>query len=376
MHVPFLDLQAQYRSLKGEIDAAMQGVIDSTSFIGGEPVTRFEQAFGAWLGVPECIGCGNGTDSIEILLRAFGIGPGDEVIVPAHTWISTSEAVSNVGARPVFADTLPRTYVIDPQSVRDRVTSSTRAVIPVHLFGHPVQMDEILDVARRHSLKVIEDCAQAHGARWAGRKVGTIGDAASFSFYPGKNLGAYGDAGCMVVRDPEIARRARMLANHGQIRKHEHEIEGRNSRLDGLQAAVLGVKLPRLDGWNEARRRHARRYDQQLATLGFDIPPRPVDPSAHVFHIYAVEVADRARVAASLRDNGVDTAVHYPRALPELPAYRDHGLSPQPCPVASAACARVLSLPMYAEMDDDAVDFVCKQLNGAVQRTTAKSSLP
>jgi dTDP-4-amino-4,6-dideoxygalactose transaminase len=366
MRVPFVDLRAQYRSIHGEIDSAIQGVIDATSFIGGPAVRRFEEAFAGWLGAGECVGCANGTDAIELVLRAWGIGQGDEVVVPAFTWISTAEAVSNIGAKPVFADTLARKYTVDPASVRSRITPRTRAIIPVHLYGLPADMDAILAVARDHGLKVLEDAAQAHGATYRGRRVGTLGDAATFSFYPGKNLGAYGDAGCVVTRDAELARQLRRLSNHGQLQKHDHQIEGRNSRLDAMQAAILAAKLPHLDAWNEARRRHAERYSERLRASGL-APAAPPPESTHVFHVYAVEVPERDRVMSNLREHGVETAVHYPRALPEVPAYVKLGHDPKTCPVAVASAARVLSLPMFAELTEEAIDFVCSRLEEAVR---------
>jgi dTDP-4-amino-4,6-dideoxygalactose transaminase len=369
MRIAFVDLKAQYHAIRTEIDSAIQGVINDTSFVGGPIVKRFEDAFAAWLGASQCVGCANGTDAIELLLRAWGIGSGDEVIVPALTWISTSEAVSNVGARPVFADTLPGTYTIDPASVRQRISPRTRAIVPVHLYGLPADMDSIGRIAKEHGLRVLEDSAQAHGAEYRGKLVGTLADGATFSFYPGKNLGAYGDAGCVVTGDADVARRVRLLSNHGQLKKHEHEIEGRNSRLDTIQAAILGAKLPHLERWNEARRRHAARYDARLRELGVPTGARP-DGSTHVFHLYVVEVPQRERVVTYLREHGVETAIHYPRALPELPAYTAQGYDPKSCPVASASASRVLSLPMYAELTDGAIDLVCARLQEALRAVT------
>src|SRR5579863_8896253 len=273
MKVPFADLYTQYLSIKNDIDRAIETTIRNSSYIGGQAVRDFEAAFAAYVGIDHVIACGNGTDSIEILLQAFGVGKGDEVIVPAISWISTSEAVSTVGATPVFVDIEEEYFTMDPVLLRKAITPRTKAVIPVHLYGQPADMPAIMKIAEAHKLLVIEDCAQAHGAKIAGRTVGTFGHAASFSFYPGKNLGAYGDAGCMATNDPAIAEKARMISQHGQKGKHNHLIEGRNSRLDGLQAAILLAKLPYLGKWTEARIAHTKKYATLLRDAGVCIPP-------------------------------------------------------------------------------------------------------
>lgn len=362
MSVPFVDLRAQYEALKSEIDPAIQTVIDGTAFIGGKDnpfVRTFEESFAAWLGVDEAIGCANGTDAIEILLQAAGIGAGDEVIVPALTWISTGEAVTTIGATPVFADIDPATFTIDPASVEQAITERTKAIIPVHLYGHPADMGAIMAIAERHGLLVLEDCAQAHGAKVGGRMVGTIGDMASFSYYPGKNLGAYGDAGGMVARDPAIAQRARMLANHGQSRKHDHQFEGRNSRLDGIQAAVLSVKLPHLDGWNARRGQAARKLTAGIAArCPGVVPPQIADGSSHVFHLYVVRNRNRDGLAQALKQAGIANAVHYPIPLPLMPAYARFGHTAADFPAAVTACAEILSLPMYPELGDAEIEAI------------------
>lgn len=367
MKIPFVDLRAQYESIKPEIDAAIASVIADSAFVGGYEnsyVRRFEEAFSGYLNAKHCVGCANGTDSIEILLKAMDIGPGDEVIVPAHSWISTSEAVSAVGARLVFVDTHPTYYTLDAKLIEARITPRTKAIIPVHLYGLPAEMDEILAVARKHRLRVLEDCAQAHGAEYKGAKVGTLGDAASFSFFPGKNLGAYGDAGCMVTNDPELARRARMIANHGQLEKHNHIVEGRNSRLDGLQAAVLGVKLKYLPQWTSLRQKHAERYSGLLAPLAVTAPAAPAY-SRHVYHLYVVQVPDREAVQGALAAAGVSTGVHYPKALPFLAAYAGHGHRPTDFPVAARHMDRVLSLPMYPELTPEQIEAVVSVIAAA-----------
>lgn len=355
--IPFVDLYAQYLSIREEVDAAIARSIRETSFIGGRPVNEFESAFADYLGIPHVVACANGTDSMEIILKAWGIGPGDEVIVPAHSWISTSEAVGNVGARPVFVDVDPDRFTMDPVRMEEAVTPRTRAVIPVHLYGHPADMPAIMDVARRHRLKVLEDCAQSHGAEVGGRRTGTIGDAASFSFYPGKNLGCYGDGGCMATADAELAERLRMITNHGQKGKHNHLVEGRNSRLDGLQAAILSAKLPHLDTWNHRRREIASGYTSRLDGLPLRTPT-VAEGCSHVFHLYVVRTESRDEIMQALRRHDVESAIHYPTALPLLPCYAGRGHAPERFPAAFANQSRILSLPIYPEMTEAMLDRV------------------
>lgn len=360
--IPFTDLHAQYLTIRGEIDAAIDAVIRESTYIGGPVVSAFETAFARYLGVDHVVSCANGTDSMEILLKAWGIGPGDEVIVPAQSWISTSEAVGNVGARPVFVDVEPSYHTLDPGLVERAITPRTRAIIPVHLYGHPADMPAINDLADHHGLKVLEDCAQAHGAAIDGRLAGTFGHAASFSFYPGKNLGAYGDAGCMATPDPDLAKRIRRIANHGQEGKHNHLTEGRNSRLDGLQAAVLAAKLPRLDGWNEARRGVAAAYSAGLRELPVDTPG--VRPGyLHAFHLYVIRTDRRNALLQHLRQSGVEAAIHYPTALPFLPCYSSFGHAGADFPTAFANQSRILSLPVYPEMSEGMIDRILESLH-------------
>lgn len=356
-HVPFVDLTAQYKSIKKDIDAAMAAVITEAAFIGGRFVKKFEEEFAAFLGIEHCVSCANGTDSLEILLKAFEIGPGDEVIVPANSWISTSEAVTTVGAAPVFVDCHPLYYTIDTDKIEENISTRTKAIIPVHLYGLSAEMDRVMEIAARHSLHVIEDCAQAHGALYRGRPVGTIGDAGSFSFYPGKNLGAYGDAGCMVTSDEALATRARMIANHGRLGKFDHMIEGRNSRLDGLQAAILSAKLPHLPRWTELRRNHAATYDRLLADVGIQLPEAP-PYVRHVFHLYVIQIPDRDRIREELAANGIETGIHYPIPLPFLKAYARMNLKSEDFPIASAGMGRLLSIPMFAELTENQCEYV------------------
>lgn len=356
--IKFLDLHAQYLSIKDEMDAAIAGVLESSAFIGGPAVREFEANFAAWIGSPHCIGVGNGTDALEIAIEALALPAGTEVILPANSFIATSEAVGRSGLKVVFADVDHDTYVMDPDSVRRHITGNTSAIIPVHLYGHPCDMPALMAIAEQHGLKVIEDCAQAHGARIDGQTVGTIGDFATFSFYPGKNLGAYGDAGAITTKDEALAKRARMIANHGRVAKYDHEFEGRNSRLDGLQAAILSTKLRHLDGWIERRIAVADRYTDQLSGLsGFTLPHRS-NRARHAYHLYVVRTVQRNALADHLKSRGIETGVHYPVALPRLAAYASHPQAETDF-FAARMSAEVLSLPMGEHLDHSQVDEVC-----------------
>ncbi len=359
--IPFVDLRAQYSAHRSEIDGAIQSIIDQTAFIGGEAVRSFESAFGARVGARECIACGNGTDAIYIVLRMLGIGAGDEVITTASSWISTSETITQAGATPVFVD-IDDYFCIDPRRLESVITPRTRAIIPVHLYGHPADMTPILDIAKRHRLLVIEDCAQAHLASDQGRMVGTLGVAATFSFYPGKNLGAYGDAGAIVTGDPDLALKCRAYANHGALVKHQHEMEGINSRLDGLQAAVLSAKLPHLDDWTRRRRAVAQAYDEMLRGIPGLLTPRQRPGAEHVYHLYVVRARRRDDLKIFLAERGIETQIHYPVALPLLPAYRRLGGQPHHFPRAFAAQGEILSLPIYAELAIDSVAQVAEAI--------------
>jgi dTDP-4-amino-4,6-dideoxygalactose transaminase len=363
MSVRFFDLTSQYASIRQDIDCSIQKVIESAAFIGGPFVSAFEQAYAEFCGGKHCVGVANGTDALVVALRALGIGPGDEVIVPANTFIATAEAVTLAGAKVVFVDIDPTTYNIDAERIGAAITSRTRAIIAVHLYGQPADMDAILDVARAHGLCVIEDAAQAHGATYKGRTIGSIGDVACFSFYPSKNLGAYGDGGAIVTNSDSLAHKARLLINHGGIEKYSHEIEGLNSRLDGIQAAVLHVKLTHLPTWTESRRRHARLYSELLA--GTDIvTPVELPAVTAVYHLYVVRIrADlRDTLRAFLQERGVATDIHYPTALPHLPAYAYLNHPRSAFPEATRAAAEVVSLPMYPELTRDDIAYVCESL--------------
>lgn len=364
--VPFVDLVTQYSSIKEEIDAAMARVLDQAAFVGGTECERFEEDFARFCGVDHAIGVGNGTDALFLALMALGIGQGDEVLVPANTFIATSEAVSAVGATPVFVDVDPLTALIDYEAMEAAITSRTSAVIPVHLYGRACDMLRIMETARRHGIAVVEDAAQAHGARWNGKRVGGFGDAACFSFYPGKNLGAYGDAGAVVTNDDSLATRVRLLKNHGRDQKYIHKTEGYNSRLDNIQAAVLGVKLPHLDAWNRAREVAARRYRDMLDEISKIQMLAPAADGEHVYHLFVICCANRDVVKSQLRDTGVAAGVHYPLPLHLQPAYEHLGYKLGTFPHAEKLAETILSLPMYAELTPQQQEVVCTALRAAV----------
>jgi dTDP-4-amino-4,6-dideoxygalactose transaminase len=360
MNVPFVDLHAQYLSLKSEIDAAIAEVLAESAFIRGPHVKRFEKEWAKTLGVKHCVSCANGTDALYITIRALGVKPGDEVITTAHSWISTSETITQAGGRVVFCDTDNETFTIDPALIEAKITSATVGIIPVHLYGQPADMDPIMAIARKHNLWVIEDSAQAHTAKYKGQVVGTFGKAATFSFYPGKNLGAYGDAGCIVTNDDHLAEWAAAFARHGG--KGEHVIEGICSRMDGLQAAILNVKLPHLPAWIKARRRVARRYDDLLNGVGDIITPKVATDRDHVYHLYVIRTGKRDALRKHLTEAGIATVLNYSKALPLYPAYAYLGHNLSDFPVAYANQSRILSLPIYPEITDEIIEFVVDQI--------------
>jgi dTDP-4-amino-4,6-dideoxygalactose transaminase len=361
MKVPLLDLHAQYLTIKNDVDAAIEKTIAQSAFIGGEELRAFEQEFADYCEASAAAGVGNGTDALYLALRALGIGSNDEVITVAHTFIATAEAISLTGARPVFVDIDEDTMLMDPDAVEAAITPATRAIIPVHLYGQACDMDRIMELARRHRLKVVEDGAQAHGARWRGRRVGSFGDAACFSFFPGKNLGAYGDGGAVVSQDKDLIRRVKMLSNHGRLDKYVHQIEGVNSRLDGLNAAVLRIKLRHLDMWNAARRRHAQHYTQLLKD-GDAVLPVANASAEPVWHLFVVRVVERDDVLKHLNGCDIAAGVHYPVPLHMQPAYKHLGLGAGALPVTERAAASVISLPMYPELTSDQIVHVSRTL--------------
>ena len=358
MKIPFVDLKAQYKSIQKEIDAAVSAVITETAFVRGKYVSTFEQEYRNAHGVDHCISCANGTDALYIALKALDIGPGDEVITTALSWISTSETISQTGARVVFADIEPDFFTIDPARIEEKISNKTKAIIPVHLYGQAADMGRIMAIADQYKLAVIEDCAQAHFAKYDKKNVGTFGIAGTFSFYPGKNLGAYGDAGAIISNDEDFATRARMFANHGSLTKHQHEMEGINSRLDGLQAAVLSVKLRYIHAWNSQRRLVAERYDSGLRGLTNCSAPLVRDSNEHVYHLYVVRTDQRDEMQELLKQNGVATGIHYPSSLPFLKAYEYLGHRPEDFPTAFEYQSTILSLPMFPELTEEMIDYV------------------
>lgn len=365
MQVPFMNLRQLHERIKGDIGSAIFSVIRDSAFIGGKYIEQFEDEFASFCGAAHCIGVGNGTDALYIALRALGIGRGDQVITAANSFIATSEAITLTGASVVFVDCDPETYTLDINEVRSAIRPQTKAIVPVHLYGHPADMPSLKSVAEEHKLFLIEDAAQAHGAEVNGKRAGTLGHIGCFSFYPGKNLGAFGDAGALVTDDEELALRCRMIANHGRVNKYDHEVEGINSRLDGLQAAVLSVKLRHLEDWTEKRRALAATYSEMLKNSGVALPIEAAD-MRHVYHLYVVRVANRATVQSELYEKGISTGIHYPVTLPNQQAYKYLGHGPEDFPVATQYSKEVLSLPLCPELSTEQVEYVCDQLKLAL----------
>lgn len=363
MNVPFLDLARQHEPIRNVLHGAACRVIDSCNYIGGEEVKGFEKEMAAWLGVEQVCGVACATSGLFAALRGLGIGPGDEVITTVHTAIATAEAITLSGAKVVFCDLQPGAYNLDPAEIRRKVTSKTKALIPVHLYGQPADLGAILAIARENGLKVIEDCAQAQGARYKGKYVGTYGDAAVFSFFPSKNLGGFGDGGAVTAKDPAVMRRIRMFSNHGRESKYLHEFEGINSRLDAIQAALLRVCLPHLDDWNAKRRNAARRYTAKLKDIPGLRTPAELPETEPVYHVYCIVVPDREALRKHLKEKGVATGVHYPYSLNVLPAYAHLKQGEGSFPNAEHACKNMVSLPMFPAITDAEVDFVCAEIH-------------
>lgn len=361
--VPFVDLKAQYATLRAEIDPAIREVLEAAYFVGGPVLERFESEFAAFCGAKYALGVANGTDAISLALRAAGVGLGDEVLVPANSFFASAEAVSNIGATPVFVDVDPETFLLDPECASAAVTPRTRAIIPVHLYGRAMDMRPFVELAAAHDLTIVEDCAQAHGAHFAGETIGASGRLTCYSFYPGKNLGAYGDGGAITTNDPELRSVLLELREHGSPRKYEHARVGYNSRLDALQAAVLSVKLRHLPDWNRARQSHAETYAAALEgspILSPQLPPK----GQHVFHLFVVRCSLRDQLQKFLTDRGIATGIHYPTPLHLTQAYQRLGApGPGSYPVAEAMAGQILSLPMYAELSPDQM----RQVTDAIQ---------
>jgi dTDP-4-amino-4,6-dideoxygalactose transaminase len=365
--VPFLDLNAQYRSIKAEIDAAIQEVLDSSAFAGGPFVERFEREWAEYCGVRHAIGVGSGTDALWLILLALGIGDGDEVITVPNTFIATAEAITHSGAAPVFVDIDETYYGMDPNLLEAAITPRSRAIIPVHIFGQMADMDPIMEIASRHGLRVIEDACQAHGSTYRGRKAGSIGDAAAFSFYPGKNLGAYGEAGAITTNNEDLANKIRMLRDHGQSKKYYHDMVGWNARMDGIQGAVLSVKFQHLDEWNNGRRKHADHYRQLLRGVDVVVLPEERPGCRHNYHVYAVRVRERDTVAARLREDGIATGIHYPIPVHMQRCYVSVNARAHACHVSERYARDFLSLPMFPELTSTTVEWVSKALRGSVE---------
>ncbi|MGH1362057.1 MAG: DegT/DnrJ/EryC1/StrS family aminotransferase [Calditrichia bacterium] len=357
MRVPFLDLKAQYNSINTEVHEAIQKVIDKTAFAGGPFVNAFEEEFASYCTTEYAIGCSSGTSALWLALAALGVGPGDEVITAANTFIATAEAISFAGATPVFVDIEENSFNLDASLLEQAVTSRTKAVIPVHLFGQMADMDPIMEIARRHNLFVIEDASQAHGAEYKGRRAGSIGDIGCFSFYPGKNLGAYGEAGGIVTNSAEWAAKMKMIRDHGQSKKYHHEIIGWNGRMDGIQGAILSVKLRHLETWTNGRRANAGLYQKYLADTEGVLLPKEADQARHVYHIYAIRTSNRDELMKKLSEKEIYCGIHYPIPLHLQTAYSDMGHKRGDFPVTEACADSYISLPMFAELTEEQIAF-------------------
>ena len=369
MKVPFVDLKSQYQSIRPEVQSALQAVLDSTAFAGGPFVAEFEKAFARFCGAGFALGVSSGTSALWLSLLACGVGPGDEVITVPNTFIATAEAISFTGARPVFVDVDEESCLLNPALLERAITSRTRAIIPVHLFGQMADMDPLMAIAREHGLLVIEDACQAHGASYKGKKAGTIGDMGCFSFYPGKNLGAYGEAGAVVTNNEKLAREVAILRDHGQSRKYYHSRIGWNDRMDGFQAAILSVKLPHLAEWNALRRQNARLYDLFLGAVRGVTLPGEAGYGEHIYHVYAIRVADRDGLMKRLNENDIGCGIHYPVPIHLQEAYQVLGFKEGSFPVAEKCAGEMVSLPMFPEMTRDQVRHVSDEIEAFMAAT-------
>lgn len=360
--IPFVDLKIQNKRIGNEIYRVIVNLISETSFIRGKYVEEFEKNFAAFCEAKFCLGVGSGTDALFIALKALDVGIGDEVILPANSFIATSEAVTMTGARVVFVDCDPECYNIDLNLIESKITANTKAIIPVHLYGQSVDMTAISDLAKKHDLKIVQDCAQAHGATFDNKALSHFGNVLCFSFYPGKNLGAFGDAGAVVTNDAALAQKAAMIANHGRIKKYDHEFEGINSRMDGIQGAVLNVKLKYLEERNRSRHKRADFYTKLLKGVGDVKLPSCLPKSSHVYHLYVIRSEARNELKSYLDNEGISTGIHYPIALPNLKAYSYLSHKPQDFPVASQYQDQILSLPMYPELSNDGIEYVVDKI--------------
>ncbi len=368
MKVQFLDLKAQYQSIRDEVAIELQKVLDSTAFAGGPFVAEFEKNFAAFCQVKHAIGVSNGTEALWVALLALGIKPGDEVITAANSFIATAEAISFVGATPVFVDVDETYYNLDPNKIEAAITEKTKAIIPVHLYGQMADMDAIMAIAQRHNLVVVEDAAQAQGAEYKGKPAGSIGHIGCFSFYPGKNLGAYGEAGAVTTNDDELAAWMRMFRDHGQSKKYHHDIIGWNARMDGFQGAVLNIKLKYLAGWNESRRINAKKYNELLANVAGVTLPTEMDWAKHIYHIYPILVDNRDALMSYLQEQGIASGIHYPVPLHLTGAYAAANQGVGQCPVTERITPRLVSLPMFPELTEAQISLTCEAIKHFLQQ--------
>jgi dTDP-4-amino-4,6-dideoxygalactose transaminase len=371
MQIPFLDLKAQYSSIKEEVNKAIQNVLDNTAYVLGKPVSNFESAFANAHNAKYCSGVSSGTDGNHMVLWGLGVGPGDEVIIPANTFIATAWGATLCGATPVFVDCHPESYNIDPAKVEAAITKKTKAIVAVHLYGQPADMDPLMEIAKRHNIHLVEDCAQAHFAEYKNNKIGGLGIASSFSFYPGKNLGAYGEAGAVVTNDEQLARKFKMIRDHGAEQKYYHQVYGHNYRMEGIQGAVLGVKLKYLEGWTEGRRKVAAKYRELLADTEQIILPKEMEYSKHVYHLFVLQVkGENGKLKSEKRDglqkylgeNGISTGLHYPVPLHLQPCFEHLSYKINNFPVSEELAQQELSLPMYPELKDDQIEYICSNI--------------
>ncbi len=362
MKVPFNDLRAQHFNLKDEIDKTIQAVITDSAFVRGRYVEQFEQDFATAVDNNFCVSCANGTDALFISMKALGINYGDEVIAPAHSWISTTSTITQAGGKVIFCDTDDTTYTIDPKAIEEKITPRTVGIIPVHLYGQPAEMDPILKIAKKHNLWIIEDCAQAHFAKYKGKQVGTFGDMATYSFYPGKNLGAMGDAGAIVTDDKSLSDKASMIARHGGLVKGEHLLEGINSRMDGMQASILSIKLKYLNDWTSKRREVAKSYKSLLSDAEPISLPLEAQNRKHSYHLYVIQSSERDNLAKYLKEKKIGTVINYPTALPFLDAYKRFNHQPQDFKNAFKNQSRILSIPIYPDISNEQIKYVANSI--------------
>ena len=361
MQIPLVDLKQQYLSIKDEIDSSIQDILDNTAFILGKKVEDFEGKFANLCGVRHCIGVNNGTSALRLALLALGIKAGDEVVTTPFTFIATAEATSHTGAKLVFADIDEKTYCIDPEKIKEKITKRTKAILPVHLFGQPADMDPIMEIAEKHGLKVVEDAAQAHNALYKNKKAGSIGNASCFSFYPGKNLGAYGEAGAVCTNDKELANKLVLLRQHGELKRYYHDLIGDNCRMEGIQGAVLGVKIKYLDEWTEKRRKNAQIYDELLEKLDI-VLPYEANYARHVYHVYGIRAKKRDELRDFLSKNGISTGIHYPIPVHLQKAYSFMGLKEGSFPASEKVAKEILSLPMYPELSEEQMEYIADNI--------------